>query len=140
MARAVTDRGDSDPNRTVTSAGTVADADVQRFAHFTVLGRLGQGGMGIVYRAKDERLDRVVALKVLPAEFEADETKRQRFLREARVAAAVTHPNLTTVYEIGESQGRIFIAMELVEGRPLRALMSERALPVGTVLSLVTQA
>jgi serine/threonine-protein kinase len=137
MAAAVTDPGDSDPNRTVTSAGVVADA--QRFAQFTVLGRLGQGGMGIVYRAKDERLERVVALKVLPAEFEADETKRQRFLREARVAAAVTHPNLTTVHEVGEADGRIFIAMELVEGRTLRALLSEGPLTVAKALDVMMQ-
>jgi len=126
------------PERTLPSP-RAAGGDADRFAHFTVLGRLGEGGMGIVYRARDEKLGRAVALKVLPPEFEADETKRGRFLREARVAAAVTHPNLATVYEIGESEGRIFIAMELVEGRPLRALLGERSLPVGTVLHLMTQ-
>jgi serine/threonine-protein kinase len=127
------------PERTMPSPQGAGGGDAERFAHFTVLGRLGEGGMGIVYRARDEKLGRMVALKVLPPEFEADETKRQRLLREARVAAAVTHPNLTTIHEIGESEGRIFIAMELVEGRPLRDLMAERSLPVGTVLYLMTQ-
>jgi serine/threonine-protein kinase len=129
------------PERTMPSPrGAGAGAgDAERFAHFTVLGRLGEGGMGIVYRARDEKLGRVVALKVLPPEFEADEGKRQRLLREARVAAAVTHPNLTTIHEIGESEGRIFIAMELVEGRPLRDLLGDRSMPVGTLLHLMTQ-
>ena len=127
------------PERTMPSPRGADGGDPERFAHFTVLGHLGEGGMGIVYRARVEMLGRTVALKVLPPIFEQDETKRLRFLREASVAAAVTHPNLTTVYEIGESEGRIFIAMELVEGRPMRALLGDRSLPVGTILSLMTQ-
>src|SRR5579883_1317783 len=99
--------------------------DPERLAHFRILGRLGQGGMGIVYRAEDEKLRRTVALKVLPPAFEADTERRARLLREARAAAAVSHPNIATVHEIGEENGRVFIAMEYVEGRTLRAVLAE---------------
>ena len=128
------------PSVTLPSPAARASDNPEKLAHFSILGRLGQGGMGIVYTAKDEKLGRVVALKVLPPEFEADETRRKRFFREARAIAAVTHPNIVTVYEIGEEQGRIFIAMELVEGRPLRALLQEGPLSPSTVLHLMTQA
>jgi serine/threonine-protein kinase len=87
---------------------------------FRVLERLGRGGMGIVYRAEDKRLARMVALKVLPRELEKDGERRQRLLREARSAAAVSHPNVATVYEVGEDAGRTYIAMELVGGQTLR--------------------
>jgi serine/threonine-protein kinase len=113
--------------------------DPEKLAHFTVLGRIGAGGMGIVYRAKDEKLGRIVALKVLPREFEADEVRRKRFMREARAAAALTHPNIVTVYEIGESLGRVFIAMELVDGRRLRALMNRGPMPVAEALRLMLE-
>jgi len=113
--------------------------DPEKLAHFTVLGRIGEGGMGIVYRARDEKLGRIVALKVLPREFEAHEMRRKRFMREARAAAAITHPNIVTVYEIGESLGRVFIAMELVDGRRLRALMSRGPMPVAEALRLMLE-
>jgi len=90
-------------------------------AHFHVEEELGGGGMGIVYRATDEKLRRHVALKVLRESFSKDEERRRRFLREARSAAAVTHANIATVYEVGETEGQIFIAIELVEGETLRA-------------------
>ena len=114
------------PFRTMPSARTGGGDDPKRLAHFQIIERIGEGGMGIVYRASDEKLGRVVALKVLPSGFEADPVRRGRFLREARSAAAVTHPNVATIYEVGESDGRVFIAMELVEGRPLRALLGDR--------------
>jgi len=72
----------------------------RRLSHFHILERIGEGGMGVVYRAQDERLQRVVALKVLPPERLADEERRLRFVREARTAVAVTHPNIAVVYEI----------------------------------------
>ncbi|MGD0528883.1 MAG: protein kinase [Polyangiaceae bacterium] len=125
---------------TLRSTEAAPEGDPDKLAHFVVLGRLGQGGMGLVYRAKDEKLDRIVALKVLPRAFETDEGKRRRLIREARVAAALSHPNLATIYEIGESEGRVFIAMELVEGRPLRALLGARPLAVQTTLHLIAQA
>src|ERR1700757_1241439 len=84
------------------------EAPPERLAQFRIVERIGKGGMGVVYRAVDERLGRNVALKVLPAGFEADADRRRRFLREARAAAAVTHPNLITVHEIDEADGRVF--------------------------------
>jgi serine/threonine protein kinase len=115
------------------------DADPERLAHFRILGRIGRGGMGIVYRAEDERLQRVVALKVLPPAFEEDRDRRARFLREARAAAAVSHPNIASVHEIGESDGRVFIAMELVEGRTLRAMLADGPLPIPGAIKIATQ-
>ena len=86
--------------------------------------------MGVVYRATDEKLQRSVALKVLPSAFESDPGRRRRFLREARSAAAITHPNIAAVYEIGEAEGRVFIAMELVEGETLRRRIARGRLPL----------
>jgi serine/threonine-protein kinase len=95
----------------------------QLLKQFRIVGKLGEGGMGVVYKALDETLRREVALKVLPEELAGDEERRRRFLREARSAAAVTHPNIATVYEIGEADGHVFIAMELIAGRTLRELI-----------------
>ena len=86
-------------------------------AHFRVLSKLGEGGMGVVYRAEDERLRRPVALKVLPPERSADPDRRARLMREARAAAVVSHPNIAVVYEVDEAEGHVYIAMELVGGR-----------------------
>jgi serine/threonine protein kinase len=95
---------------------------------FRIVSKLGEGGMGAVYEAEDRQLGRRIALKVL-ASVGGDE-QRRRFLREARSAAAVTHPNIASVYEVGEDKGRAFIAMELVRGKPLRALLSDNALTI----------
>jgi serine/threonine protein kinase len=97
----------------------------QSLAHFRIVEKLGEGGMGVVYRATDEKLRRSVALKVLPDSFARDEDRRRRFLREARSAAAVTHANIATVHEGGEADGHVFIAMELVEGETLRARLEK---------------
>lgn len=105
-----------------------APDSLTRLAQFRIEGKLGRGGMGIVYRAEDEKLRRTVALKVLPDDFADDEQKRKRFLREARVAGSINHPNVATVYEVGEIEGRIYIAMELAAGVTLRKLMEERRL------------
>jgi eukaryotic-like serine/threonine-protein kinase len=94
-------------------------------AQFRIVEKIGEGGMGIVYRATDEKLRRQVALKVLPDSFGEDEDDRRRFLREARSAAAVTHANMATVYEADEADGHVFIAMELVEGETLRARLEK---------------
>jgi len=96
----------------------------ESLSHFHVDARLGEGGMGVVYRATDERLRREVALKVLPESLSGNGERRARFLREARSAAAVTHPNIATVYEVGEARGHVFIAMELVAGATLRDRMA----------------
>ena len=105
-------------------------------SHFRIIEKIGEGGMGVVYRAEDDQLRRPVALKVLPPELVGDEERRLRFLREARAAAAVTHPNIATVHEIGEADGVVFIAMELVEGRTLTEAIGGRPLPVKEALRI----
>src|SRR5580765_391771 len=103
--------------------------DLRQLAHYRIIGRLGAGGMGEVYRARDEQLDRDVAVKVLPSSTFDDTTARARLVREARAAAALNHPNICTVYEVGEAGGLAYIAMELVEGQTLSALLVTGALP-----------
>jgi len=113
--------------------------DPERIAHFRIVERIGRGGMGIVYRAQDEKLGRPVALKVLAPGFEQDRDRRSRFIREARAAAAVAHPNIATIHEIGEDDGRVFIAMELVEGVTLRAMLEKGPLPPANVVRIGLQ-
>ncbi len=97
---------------------------------FRVLGLIGAGGMGVVYKATDEKLRRTVALKVLPPLYADNQERRRRFLREARSAAAVTHANIATIHEVDEADGRIYIVMEYVEGRTLRSILTKGPLPV----------
>src|SRR6185295_5684149 len=91
-----------------------------KIGRYEILSQLGKGGMGEVYLAKDTKLDRNVALKVLPAELAVSRERMIRFVQEARSAAALNHPNVAHVYEIGEQDGLNFIAMEYVEGKTLR--------------------
>src|SRR5687768_13106248 len=90
-----------------------------RLKHYCIVDQLGAGGMGEVYRARDEQLDREVAIKVLPAASLGDVAARARLVREARAAAALNHPNICTVYEVGEANGQAYIAMELIDGQTL---------------------
>ena len=113
-------------------------ADPARIAHFRIEGRLGQGDMGVVYRAEDETLRRTVALKLL-SDASGDEEKRQRFLREARSAAAIAHPNVAVVHQVGEADGRVYIAMELIEGESLRVRMERGRLDPATAVQLGVQ-
>ncbi len=113
-------------------------ADPESVAHFRILGRLGAGGMGVVYRAKDEALRRTVAVKLL-RETGGDAETRQRFLREARSAAAITHPNVAVIYQVGEADGRLYIAMELVEGESLRTRLGRGRLDAAKACELATQ-
>jgi eukaryotic-like serine/threonine-protein kinase len=108
-------------------------------AHFRIVEKLGEGGMGVVYKATDEKLRRTVALKVLPASFADDVERRSRLLREARAAGAVTHPNIATVYEIDEADGHIFIAMEYVDGESLRDDLATGPLAVPEALRIALQ-
>ena len=94
----------------------------QKLSHYRLVEKIGEGGMGVVWRARDDKLRRDVALKVLPAELVQDPERRRRLMREARSAAAINHPNIGTVHEVDEADGTVFIAMELVEGRTLRVL------------------
>jgi len=107
-----------------------------RLGHYEVLGPLGAGGMGEVYRARDARLDRTVALKVLPGEFANDPERRQRFEREARAASRLSHPHICTIHDIGEQDGQPYLVMELLEGRTLRELMHAGRLPMADVLRI----
>ncbi len=97
----------------------------QTLAHYRILERIGTGGMGEVYRAQDDRLRRTVAIKVLPKEIASHAERRARILAEARAAAALNHPGITTIYEVGEEDEQVFIVMELVSGETLRAMLSE---------------
>jgi serine/threonine protein kinase len=105
-----------------------------RVGAYRIVEVLGVGGMGVVYRAQDEGGAREVALKLLPRVLEVDIERRRRFLREARAASAVVHPNLAVVHEVGETGGRAFIAMELVRGRSLERLLEDGRLPVAEAL------
>ena len=103
-------------------------------SHYTIAARLGEGGMGVVYRAVDARLNRQVALKVVTPESVADPARKQRFIREARTASALNHPNIVTIHDIGEVDGVDFLVMELVSGQPLQALLAAGRMPIDTVL------
>ena len=103
--------------------------------HYEILEKLGEGGMGLVYKARDVLLDRIAALKFLPADSAAADDKRRRFVQEAQAASSLNHPNIITIYEVGQADGRDFIAMELVQGRPLDEVIGRKALPLGTAIA-----
>ena len=115
-------------------------ASGQGFAGYRIEGIAGQGGMSVVYRATQISLDRPVALKVIAPELAADEGFRARFQRESRVLASIDHPNVIPVYEAGEAEGRLFIAMRWVDGTDLRALLTaENGLDSGRAAHIVAQ-
>ncbi len=106
---------------------------------YTVLERLGAGGMGEVYLAQDRRLNRRVALKLLPALFASDDMRLRRFQREAQAASALNHPNILTIHEVGEHEGVWFIATEYIDGQTLRELIEQSSLPVVEILDIAEQ-
>ncbi len=108
-------------------------------SHYRLEAEIGRGGMGVVHRAVDTRLGRPVAIKVLPPEATADPERHRRLLEEARAASALNHPHIVTIYEVDECEGTTFIAMELVEGRPLGRLLADGPLPVVTALEYAAQ-
>src|SRR5437867_10954788 len=102
--------------------------------HYEILEKLGEGGMGVVYKARDVLLKRTAALKFLPTDSVGAEDKRRRFLQEAQSASALNHPNIVTIYEVAREGERDFIAMELIQGQPLDHVIGRKALPLGTAI------
>src|SRR4026208_954427 len=112
---------------------------VQTIAHYRILEPVGAGGMGAVYKAYDNKLQRTVALKLLPSEYISQQDRRRRFFQEARAASALNHPHILTVYEVGEDDGKPYIAMEYVEGETLRQKIKSRSLDLKATLDISIQ-
>jgi Tol biopolymer transport system component/tRNA A-37 threonylcarbamoyl transferase component Bud32 len=111
----------------------------QTISHYRIQRKLGEGGMGVVYKAEDTKLDRTVALKFLAPHLVPDELLRKRLVREAKSAAALDHPNICTVFEIDEAEGQVFLAMAFVEGRTVKEMIAERPLKLEDALDIVIQ-
>src|SRR5205823_6351435 len=106
---------------------------------YEILAQLGAGGMGEVYLAKDSRLDRKAALKLLPAEFTQDADRVRRFVQEAKAASALNHPNIITIYEIGQAEGAHYIATEFIDGNTLRQQMTSGKITLQAALDIAMQ-
>lgn len=131
------------PDLTRTTAGTESaaapDSQPARISHYTIARKLGEGGMGVVYAARDERLQRTVALKTISSAVADGEIARKRFWREARAAASVNHPNICLIHDIGEAGGTLFIAMELLEGESLADRLKRGPMPVADAVAVALE-
>ena len=111
----------------------------ETLSHFKIVGKLGEGGMGVVYRAEDMNLDRPVAIKILPPGAQRDEDSLGRFLREAKTASKLQHPNITTIYEFGVKDDLRYLVMECVEGKTLKQMLIQGPLPPRKLLEIAIQ-
>lgn len=114
-------------------------AEGRQLGHYQILSRLGEGGMGIVYKARDQHLDRFVAIKVLPTELVADPDRKRRFSQEAKAASALNHPNIITIHDIARDKDTDFIVMEHVQGKTLSQLIPRRGLKLNEALKYAIQ-
>ena len=108
-------------------------------SHYRLIEKIGEGGMGVVYKALDTRLEREVTLKFLPEEFANEPDRLARFIREAKTIAALNHPNIVGIHSVEEEDGVRFITMELVRGRTLKEVIPRKGLPTGELFALAAQ-